>query len=548
MSQRPSTGIAVALLVLGFLAAACGQATPTPAVPVGASATPFASVAAQASASAEPTAGRTPSPYSGLWTDATAATIGSTADWTNKVEIADIDSNGFPDLLFANGGDYETPGTPVASRVFLNRGPGQPFEDATTAVFGDLVALTRVIKVRDLNADSFPDIVLGTTYQTQSQLFLGSATGTFTRASDRLPQVPLSVGDLEVGDVDADGHPDIVLADWGAGSPMENQGAPVRLWLNDGDARFTEALAAALPDTPVRFSWDLELLDVDNDWDLDLAVSSKRSETSFLFDNDGRGTFADVTADRMPHFSNNYEFEPADLDGDGYLDVVTINDGEDTGRGGREHVFRNDGTGAYVDATGDWWPNAANPGEDDNVVASLDVDSDGDADFVIGALTGSDRLLLNDGSGHLSLANAAFGTAISGGTLGMAVADLNGDDRPDVVDAQGENPTASDERVYFATDRLAPDTAAPRVRTDLASGAQGTITVHARVTDGASPSHAGRDGKVEVRWDGSAGSPVPLRWYGEYLFRATFDVPAGVTGLRVCATDHAGNEACVPAV
>ena len=543
MSQRPSARVAVPVLILAFLAAACGQATTTPAT----SATPPASVATNPSASPEPTSKPTAAPFSGLWTDATAATIGSTADWTNKVEIADIDGNGFPDLLFANGGDYETPGTPVASRVYLNKGPGQQFVDATTAVFGDLVAIARVIKVRDLNADSFPDIVMGTTYQTQSRLFLGSATGAFTVATDRLPQVPLSVGDVEIGDVDADGDLDIVLADWGPGSPMVNLGAPVRLWLNDGDANFTEATAAAMPDTPVVFSWELELLDADNDWDLDLAVSSKRSETSFLFDNDGQGTFSDVTADRMPHFTNNYEFEPADLDGDGYLDLVTINDGEDTGRGGREHVFRNDGKGGYIDATEEWWSNAANPGEDDNNVAFLDVESDGDTDFVIGALTGSDRLLLNDGSGHLTLANAAFGTAASPGTLGMVVVDLNGDDRPDVVDAQGENPSATDERVYLATDVLAPDTATPHVRTDLAPGAQGTVTVNARVTDGLSPHLAGRDGEVEVRWDAPAGSPVPLVWYGEYLFRGIVDVPAGVTGLRVCATDGAGNEACAPA-
>ncbi|MBA3587123.1 MAG: hypothetical protein H0W41_05735, partial [Chloroflexi bacterium] len=37
---------------------------------------------------------------------------------TNKVELADIDADGFVDLLFANGGDYDTPGTPVASRAF----------------------------------------------------------------------------------------------------------------------------------------------------------------------------------------------------------------------------------------------------------------------------------------------------------------------------------------------------------------------------------------------------------------------------------------------
>ena len=35
-------------------------------------------------------------------------------------------------------------------------------------------------------------------------------------------------------------------------------------------------------------------------WDLDLAVSCKTCPTSLLFENDGRGRFADVTKGRMP--------------------------------------------------------------------------------------------------------------------------------------------------------------------------------------------------------------------------------------------------------
>ena len=510
-----------------------------------------AAVSAEPSQTATPTviestAAPSVSPFAGLWVDATASTIGATEDWTNKVEVADLDGDGLPDILFANGAAYETPGPPVASRIFVNGGPGQRFEDATTRILGDLETLTRVIKVRDLNADGLPDIVLGTTYQRQSQLFLGAGEGSFEFATDLLPQVELSLGDLEVGDVDADGDLDMVLADWGVGSPMENTGGRVQLWLNDGSGRFTDATAAAMPDTLVRFSWELELLDVDNDWDLDLAVSAKRSDTSFLFTNDGTGTFTDVTADEMPHFTNNYEFEAMDLDADGFLDLVTINDGPDIGRGFQEHVFRNDGSGGYVDVTPEWWPNESNIGEDDNIINFLDVDSDGDADFIVGSLTGAERLLINDGSGHLSLVTTAFNVGISEGTLGMAVADLNADGRPDVVDAQGENPAATDERVYLATDRLAADTAAPTIRTDLVAGARGDIVVHARVTDGMSASAADQQRQVEVRWDG-ADAAFPLTWYGEFLFRGSIPVPDDATGLQVCATDQVGNEACLAA-
>ena len=38
-----------------------------------------------------------------LWADVTETNLGSTGQWTSKVELADIDGDGDVDLLFANG-------------------------------------------------------------------------------------------------------------------------------------------------------------------------------------------------------------------------------------------------------------------------------------------------------------------------------------------------------------------------------------------------------------------------------------------------------------
>ena len=56
------------------------------------------------------------------WRDATAQTIGTTAEWTNKVELADVDGDGWLDVILANGRGYASPGTPEASRIFRNKG------------------------------------------------------------------------------------------------------------------------------------------------------------------------------------------------------------------------------------------------------------------------------------------------------------------------------------------------------------------------------------------------------------------------------------------
>src|SRR6185503_8172547 len=265
--------------------------------------------------------------------------------------------------------------------------------------------------------------------------------------------------------------------------------------------RFTDATAAQMPDIRVRFSWELELADVDNDADLDVLVSCKRCGGSYLFRNDGAGVFTDDPR-ALPQYTNNYEFETMDLDGDGFLDLVTINDGEilkEQGANRREHVFRNDGKGRFRDATEAWWPPAQNVGEDDNMVAFLDVDSDGDADFVVGSLSGPDRLLINDGHGHLSVALDVFDGDPTPGTLGIALADLDGDGRMDVVQAQGENPKAIDERV-FSGRGLKPDTAAPSVTMVGTREVAGRTVIHARVHDRKSPSLATEWTRVNVEW------------------------------------------------
>ncbi len=60
-------------------------------------------------------------------------------------------------------------------------------------------------------------------------------------------------------------------------------------------------------------------------------VSSKMSEGGSLYLNDGSGVYSDATEGKMPQITNNYEYEPIDLNDDGYLDTFTINDGGTVG-------------------------------------------------------------------------------------------------------------------------------------------------------------------------------------------------------------------------
>jgi hypothetical protein len=495
--------------------------------------------AAEQSASIDP---------AGLWDDATRTTIGETKElsWTNKVELADINADGLVDVLFANGGNYDYAGDPEFSQVFLNQGPDQMFQEATKRVFGSTTMLARVIKVGDVNADGAPDILAGTTFETQSQLFLGDSQGDFANVTKtHLPQIKASIGDLEFGDVDGDEDLDVVLADWGPGSPMSmtDEGGRTMLWLNDGTGHFTNATGARMPNVLVRFSWELEFVDVDNDYDLDIMVSCKMCAGSFLFENDGTGSFTDVTQQKLPQFSNNYDFEAMDVNCDEYLDVVTINDTPEL----KEHIFLNDRNGGFRNQTARLWPDSENVGLDDNMAAFLDFDSDGDADLLIGSLDEPDRLLLNDGTGKLKLVNRTKPIlSDTAGTLGIAVADLNSDRKLDVVQSQGENDFP--EKVYLGKN-IPADTGPPvvtQVEKVSASEADQPIEIRARVHDNKSPTmpHDWRSVVMHYTSDGQT-QQTPMHWYGEYLWRGTIDEPpSGDFSYRVCATDAAGNKSC----
>ncbi|HWU86070.1 MAG TPA: VCBS repeat-containing protein [Kofleriaceae bacterium] len=468
------------------------------------------------------------------WQDATANCTGTTAEWSNKVELADIDGDGKVDILIANGGDYSSAGTPEPVRVWKNLGTWATApactEISAQAVLG-FTGLSRAIKVADVDGDGDLDIITGGAWQTQLRLYLREPTG-WVDATDHLPQQLTSAGDFELGDVDGDGDLDLVIADWGPlapGAPLY-AGGRTRLYLNDGTGRFTDVTSARMPDLLVAWSWDLELVDIDQDWDLDILVSCKLCARNFVFRNDGTGTFTDDPA-ALPAFTNNYEFEAMDIDGDGDLDLMTINDGGQN----RDRLLVNDGTGRFSDETAARLAGTANPPVDDNAAVFLDVDSDGDADLFVASLSGPDRLLLNNGAGVFTLSPDATPDDTPG-SLGVAVADLDGDGRLDVVQAQGE--AAFPEKVQLASSEVAVDTAPPVIARYAFLNGQ----LVARIHDHQSPSRAHDWQRVWIEHDGGA---TELQWYGEYLWRAAVAQPAGA--FRLCAKDRAGNQACVEA-
>jgi hypothetical protein len=479
-----------------------------------------------------------------LWVDATAQFLPVTTEWTNRAEVADINGDGWVDFIFANGGNYSEAGSLEAARVFLNQGPNKKFKEATDQVFGDQKFLSRAIKVRDINKDGIVDIIVGNTYQNQTHLYMGQGNGVFQDSTTtHLPQMDLSVGDLEFGDADGDGDLDLILADWGAGSNMNNNGGKVRLWLNDGEGHFEDVTDQKMPDILVQFSWDIEFFDFDNDFDLDIAISCKRCATSRIYVNDGVGQYTDKRL--LPAYTNNYELEIMDVNQDGFLDLVTVNDGEivdgDSGSR-REHLFLNDKGERFIDATHELWPDSANIGKDDNNIVFLDYDSDGDGDFILSSLTGEDRLLVNDGKGKFSLRQSVLDGAPTPWTLALVLADINNDKKLDIVMGQGESDSGMDERVFLGNS-IKEDSAPPIISHYKMAMRQNRLYVYARIHDNKSPSMPQDWKEVSIYLDNSD-EAIPMKWFGEYLWTASFDA-SGEEEVKICAVDFAGNKTCL---
>jgi hypothetical protein len=449
--------------------------------------------------------------------------------WTNYLRLSDLDGDGDLDAIFPNArGFFSSPG-PQPLEIYLNDGNGD-FEPGTVELLDEEVeGAYRVVAIGDVDGDGRRDLFIPSASGGADRLYVQDGSGAFVDEADSRIASRSRSAAARFGDVDGDGDLDLLVA---AGYASTDS-PPARLYRNDGAGAF-ELADGAVPDSMVGLDPDdLDLVDVDGDFDLDVLVNAHEGENA-LWINDGTGFFTDGSSGLPPLDPSAFHYGPAvcDLDGDGDRDIVIDNVGSDY----LEQVLINDGTGNFTAENDRLGGNQA--GADDNGLVCLDFDDDGDMDLIVMSLSSSgERLFENDGTGNFTRLSGAFTSRVDP-TLWMEAGDVDGDARLDIVTAQGEGAVQL-ERLYRGTENVAEDASGPVIFATSAETLWPEIRFALR--DNATSDEGPRVREVEARF--GVDEVVPATFMGGDLYRVV--VPEDSEDVSVCATDLAGNVGCV---
>ncbi|MFT7461799.1 MAG: hypothetical protein ACI9EF_000133 [Pseudohongiellaceae bacterium] len=470
-----------------------------------------------------------------------AAAIPAQTIWTDGVELVDVDADGDVDILFANGSAYGSTGTGGAQdqHLFLNDGSG-----TFTAAHGQLLHggnfNAKMVIAEDFDGDGDPDLMYASgSAGHPPRLLLNDGSGNFAVSAGAVPTTPtLRSFSVVAGDIDDDGDLDVAITD---GGTFGGQATQQRLWVNDGNGVFTDVTASQMPVDNFNCQ-DVQFLDFDGDFDLDLALSGKGQggKRGRLYLNDGSGNFSIDSAMNLLGTGATYEIDYGDLDGDGDWDaaVQSIN-GQSEGWG------RNDGAGAVMPELTFPSPN----GNDDNEMALMDYDNDGDLDIFVSSLAGTgEKVYRNNGNSTFTNQNVIIQT-ISDSSLDFGFADLDGNGTYDMITGQGESGNFTN-KIYFNNGPA--DTTAPTLQNIEAAGPISApfLVTHAQIQDSLSD-----DGHISAgmtfTWTSNLGSGSDTaKHMGSGMFRASIPTVGTETFVDVIwtATDVMGNAVVAPTV
>jgi enediyne biosynthesis protein E4 len=257
----------------------------------------------------------------------------------------DYDNDGWMDIYLVNSGrcDFYDPVPPLRNALYRNNRDGT-FTDVTAKAGVAGGGYGMGVAVGDYDGDGFQDLYV--TQYGRSILYHNNGNGTFTDVTEKAGVAAPGWATSAVWfDYDNDGRLDLFVCRFVDFSKEKNKFCgnpqtgeryycipqvydPMPSWLfhNNGDGTFTDVSKDSGIHQQLGKAWGVVATDVDNDGLLDLFVANDTT-ANFLFMNRGHGRFeetgliAGVAYDEMGHARSGMGVDSADYDQDGWLDL-----------------------------------------------------------------------------------------------------------------------------------------------------------------------------------------------------------------------------------
>ncbi len=282
------------------------------------------------------------------------------------VAVADVNSDGRPDVLTANSG------TSTLSVLLGNGAGGFALQPSSPSTGSGSQPLALVLA--DVNGDGQPDALTANIGTGTVSVLLGDGAGGFalqpnspaTGPGNSLPR------SLAVADVDGDGKPDVLAAN-------SDDSSTLAVLLGNGAGGFALAGATRTGNFPTN-PYGLAIGDVNNDGKPDALTANISTSTVSVLLGNGLGSF--TLQGNSPYSSSYYGGQPtslalADINGDGQLDALVVNSNYGNNTVG---ILLGDGAGGF--AVQDKSPSVGAYTTPFCVVAA-DVTSDGKPDLLV---------------------------------------------------------------------------------------------------------------------------------------------------------------------
>jgi hypothetical protein len=369
----------------------------------------------------------------GGFKSAWSTTLGSTNAPPTSVQVADLNGDGLADVVVGVASGYIT--TPGTVHILLSQPDGSLRDSLSiAAVYGNVF-----VTIGDMNLDGKPDLIITSTGnfsfigapspstppQGSLQVLLGDGKGGFSQSV--LSSGFSNDGEVTIGDVNGDGSPDVVAISFTWSSSSSNWVPCIESLFGNRKGQFTGGLCTGTNVVSAAVGPFLQLGAFVKTGRLDVLLSGR-----FLYKNNGDGTFgagieiaANLTsADNAG--AGGFTSATSDLDGDGNLDIVLTN----TSGMGVMPLYGN-GDDTFVLGLG-----AAGGGKPASL-AIADVNGDGKPDIVVAdADTNTFTSVLNLGNRSFAGVSDISSIRAQGQTnLGRATAagDFTGDGKADVL-------------------------------------------------------------------------------------------------------------------